>query len=278
MDMFERQITAEVDRLDALFTEDSSMVQGSAVSSLVLECPGLAVVASRSPAIRRPVLASIIEKALIGTDDAAQNVIVFANATKQLLMREVVAVASGVEFITLDNATLADDEWPKLAHAVKLLCRAAGIEDNQRDSEDVGHLEARSRILWSDNPVAVADVLRALSECAEGSTVIIENAHLLHAVNGVNTALSDLRNCAAATGTYLYLGVGISHWPDVRKSNNGELFLTDLPDAYAEIVNVADKITLLAPSTEETEVTIFDPRFVEPWRGPLVLKQVIEFS
>lgn len=275
MDTFDSGLTAEIDRLDALFNEDSSMVQGSAVSSIVLECPGLAVVASRSPATRRPVLASIIEKALIGTDDddaAKENVIVFANATKQLLMREVIALASGVEFITLDNATLDDDEFPKLTHAVNLLCRAAGIEDNQSDSEGVGHLEARSRIQWSGNPVAVADVLRTISECAAGSTVIIENAHLLHGADRVNAALSDLRNCAAATGTFLYLGVGLSHWPDVRKSNNGELFLTDLPEAYAEIVNVADKITLLSPSPEGTQITIFDPRFVEAWRGPLVLK------
>lgn len=269
MDAFERGITAEIDRLDALFSEDSSMVQGSAVSSLVLECPGLAVVASRSPATRRPVLASIIEKALIGTDDAAKNIIVFANATKQLLMREVIAVVSGVGFITLDNATLAEDEFPKLTHAINLLFRAAGIEDNQSDSERVGHLEARSRIQWSGDPVAVADVLRALSECAGGSTVIIENAHLLHGADRVNAALSDLRNCAAATGNFLYLGVGLSHWPDGRKSNNGELFLTDLPEAYAEIVNIADKVTLLAPSVEGTEGTIFDPRFVEAWRGTI---------
>ena len=276
MDTFERGITAEINRIDALFNEDLAMVQGSAVSSLVLECPGLAVVASRSPATRRPVLASIIEKALIGADDAAKNIMVFANATKQLLMREVIAMVSGVGFITLDNATLADDEFPKLTHAVNLLCRAAGIEDSQSDSEGVGHLEARSHIQWSGNPIAVADVLRALSECAGGSTVIIENAHLLHGVDRVSAAFSDLRNCAAATGNFLYLGVGLSHWPDVRKSNNGELFLTDLPETYAEIVNIADKITMLAPSSEGTEVTIFDPRFVEAWRGPLVLKQITE--
>ena len=277
MDTFEREITADIDRLDALFNEDSSMVHGSAVSALVLEYPGLAVVASRTPATRRPVLASIIEKALTATDDAANgSVIVFANATKQLLMREVIAMVSGVGFITLDNATLADDEFPKLTHAVNLLCRAAGIEDSQSDSEGVGHLEARSHIQWSGNPIAVADVLRALSECAGGSTVIIENAHLLHGVDRVSAAFSDLRNCAAATGNFLYLGVGLSHWPDVRKSNNGELFLTDLPETYAEIVNIADKITMLAPSSEGTEVTIFDPRFVEAWRGPLVLKQITE--
>ena len=112
-------------------------------------------------------------------------------------------------------------------------------------------------------------MLRALSECTGGSTVIIENAHLLHGADRVNAALSDLRNCAAGTGNFLYLGVGLSHWPDVRKSNNGELFLTDLPEAYAEVVNIADKITLLAPSSEGTEVTIFDPRFVEAWRGTI---------
>lgn len=273
MDTFEREITADIDRLDALFNEDSSMVHGSAVSALVLEYPGLAVVASRTPATRRPVLASIIEKALTATDDAANgSVIVFANATKQLLMREVIAVASGVAFIALDNANLAEEDWHKLSHGVHLLCRVAGIEQQPSESDDAGRLNARSRIQWSGNPVALADVLRALSECEAGSTVIIENAHLLHGVDRVSEALSDLRNCAAATGAFLYLGVGLSHWPDVRKSNHGELFLTDLPEAYAEIVHVADKITLLAPSPEGSQVTIFDPRFVEAWRGPLALE------
>ncbi|MBM5459078.1 hypothetical protein H8F21_16030 [Pseudomonas sp. P66] len=270
MDTFEREMTADFDRLDALFNEDSSMVQGSAVSALTLEYPGLAVVASRSPATRRPVLASIIEKALTATDDAAkESVIVFANATKQLLMREVIAVASGVAFTALDNANLADEDWPKLSHGANLLCRLAGIEEQPSESDDAGHLKAKSRIQWSGNPVAVADVLRALSECGDGSTVIIENAHLLHGADRVSAALSDLRNCAAATGNFLYLGVGLSHWPDVRKSNNRELFLTDLPEAYADMVNIADKILLLAPSSEGAEVTIFDPRYVEAWRGPL---------
>ena len=270
MDTFESEMKEEIERLDALLNEDSSVDQRNAVGSLVLEYPGLAVVASRSPATRRPALAALFEKALIGTDDAAKaKIIVYANATKQLLMREVMAVVSGVEFISLNNATLTGDEFPKLTSAVGLLCREADIDDNQSDNEGDGHLESRSRIQWSGNPVAVADVLRALSESGPGSTVIIENAHLLHGADPVSAALCDLRNCAAATGTFLYLGVGLSHWPDVRKSNNGELFLTDLPEAYGEIVNVADKITLLAPSREGTEITIFDPRFVEAWRGTI---------
>lgn len=253
------------------------MIRGSAVNSLVLEYPGLAVVASRSPATRRQVMATIIVKALIGKDDDAtkEKIVVFANATKQLLIREVMAVSIGVKFITLDSASLDDQEFSRLAHAGHLLFDAAGIADNRADSDPHGQSDAPSRIQWSGNPVGVADVLRALNECSTGSTVVIENAHLLHGVaDRVSAALTELRNCATATGIFLYIGLGLSHWPDVRKSNKGELFLTDLPENFTAIVNSADKITLLAPNPEGTEVTIFDPRFVEPWRGPLSQTQI----
>jgi hypothetical protein len=269
MNMFGSEMAAEIERIDALYQE-SSTVQGHAANALVLEYPGLAIVASRSPAARRPVLASIIKKALTATDEAAKkSVIVFANATKQLLMRELIAVASDVAFAILDNATLVDEDWPKLVQGVSRLSEWAGAEEQPNESDDAGRLKARSRIQWSDNPVAVADVLRALSECEAGSTVIIENAHLLRGADLVSAALSDLRNCAAATGNFLYLGIGLSHWPDVRKSNNRKLLLTDLPEAYADTVNIADKISLLAPSFEGAEVTIFDPRYVDALHDPL---------
>jgi hypothetical protein len=271
MHTFDREMTADVDRLNALYDGDSAVVQASAVSALVLEYPGLAVVASRSAAVRRPVLASIIDKALTAADDAAnQSVIVFANGTKQLLMREVIAAASGVPFFAIDNAELHDEDWAKLVHGVSRLQALTGIEGERSEREAEG-LEAVPRIQWSGNPVSVVDVFRALSECEAGSTVVVENAHLLQGADRVSAALSDLRNCAAVAGSFLYLGVGLSHWPDVRKSPNRQLFLTDLPEAYAELVNIADKISLLAPSSEGSEVTIFDPRYVEAWHGPLKL-------
>ncbi|VVQ26464.1 hypothetical protein PS928_06626 [Pseudomonas fluorescens] len=269
--VFYDEVTAELNRLDGLFNGDDSLAKKCSVSSIELECPGLAVVASRSPATRNAVLASIIEQTLTGFTiadaSAISSVFVFANAARGLLRRELIAAASGVSFITLDHVNLTDEDWPKLTDGINFLSAAAGIEDNPGHDKAVNPLGECCRIHWQNGPITVDEVKRALAECVVGSTVIVENVHLLYSANLIRSSLSELRNCAAARGVFLYLGVGLSHWPDVRKTDQGYLFLTDLPEAYAEIVHIADKITMFAPSSAGTQVTIFDPRYVDAWRG-----------
>lgn len=169
---------------------------------------------------------------------------------------------------------MEDDDWRLLTKGVHLLSHAAGLQIGDQDDRGRDeHLEIKPILQWSDGTVAISDVIQALSESPKGSTVVVENAHLLYFGGHPSTALAELRNRAAEAGSFLYLGFGLSHWPDVRKQGSGDLFLTDLPEAYAELVNVADKISMLSQGADGVTATIFDPRYAELWRGPLALKQ-----
>lgn len=278
-DTFETEITLEIDRLETLYSHPTTPQRSTACSPW-LECPGLGIVASRSPATRRALLASMVKKSLIGDEiDIGSKVVVFANATAQLLMRDVIAAASGLNFSALDCADVADDEWPSLLDGINSLNQGAGAAFEGDTS--VGVCETPTdirRVHWSTGPAAASDVLKALAECPSGSSIFVENTHLLSWSDKVEASITKMRNSAAATGNFLYVAIGLSHWPDIRKTNPWDLFLTDLPESHAFVVDIADKITLLAPCPKGLKANIFDPRYAEPQRGLLHLKCVDMFA
>lgn len=242
-----------VDRLDDAFNQSPTATQFFSTSSLRLERPGLALFSSRSPAVRRPILASMIEdiifnKGIEGADSARKKVVVFANATQGILMSEVISAASSIEFTAFDDGSIKDEQWPLITDAVNGLVDCTDLH-------------------WINGPVSVSEIIKNIEECERNTSLFIESAHLINGLNDVSFGLAELRNCAAVNEVFIYLGVGLSHWPDVRKTDPVLLVLTDLPEGYAQVIDIADKIVMFAITDQGISATNYDPRFVLPWRG-----------
>lgn len=245
-------VADSVIRLEDAFNERPIAGQILSARSLRLECPGLALFSSRSPGVRRPIMASMIEGIVFNKsvvdDSGRKKVVVFANATQGILMREVISVASSIEFKAFDDGSISDEQWPLL-------------------SDTINALHSCPDLNWINGPISVSEIIENIEQCEQNTSLFIENSHLIQGLNDVSSGLTELRNCAAEKGVFIYLGIGLSHWPDVRKTNPELLVLTDLPDGYAQVIDIADKIVIFAITDQGILATNYDPRFVLPWRG-----------
>nr|WP_256836716.1 hypothetical protein [Pseudomonas oleovorans] len=262
MSEFEDELTSEIDRLDVVGDGTPRRVQYRYRDNINLDSPGLGLVAGRSAAIRRPGLANLILGALSqAVEGDVSKVLVFANSSKNLLTREIVAIASQLEFSDIDNVHLSEEGYRRLVNGINRISQLGVLHEDDAESEAPGEEETLS---WSGGPVSHEKLKIELSTASPGTVAIVEN--LLEMGTETKFKLVELRNEAAKSGVYLYMGVGTSHWPEVRK--NKKLVLSDLDEDFFGAVHVADKISLFDAEGGGLILSIFDNRQVEPWRGP----------
>ncbi|WP_277960747.1 hypothetical protein [Pseudomonas sp. RIT-To-2] len=266
-------LSEEVDRIDAIFNE-STEYERNKVDCPEIEFPGLAVVASRSIALRREVLAWLIGWTLKNTfffnaDDKGKAVVVIANHNPAVLLRQLLALQGGLEFSVIDQVVMADEDWPKLTHAVNMLDGQEGPAKEAVDGEPPFSPDPEAKLRWRNGVIRLTELKQIINAQLPGSSVVVENYHLVTDVGNHAEALRDLRNTAAEAGVYLYIGGGMTHWHEVREKRY--VYLSDLAESLTEAVNVADLITMVYPGTNETQMCIFDPRYSTPYRGGLFL-------
>lgn len=260
-------LASEIDRLDGLFNESPDLKK-TRIDDPQLEMPGLAIVASRTTALRREYLAGIAICALanieLDVQATAPGLTVLANHSPQIFMRQMLAQMSKLKFETLDQCQLEDDDWPRLTSGVLILEGKAAVKESDDDHSDVDE----SHLRWESAIVSIVDLVNLISGSTRASTIIVENYHLINDVTNHPDAIRNLRNAATAAGIYLYIGCGLTHWHEVRTS--GALYLSDLAESLTEAVHVADLITLLTPSKSGISTVVYDPRYSAPWRGSLI--------
>lgn len=256
-----QNMEAEVDRLDFLFNDPSS-ITGASRSSPLLESPGLAIVASRSHALRRELLARITAGTFLNCvtgSPSPERLTVIPNQSAQVFMRELFSTASGVAFEALDQGSLEAEEWRLLSAGVNLL----GLSEKQLQADT-------SWLRWVNQSVTLDGLLAAISESPNGSTVVVENYHQVQGISNHAEAISRLRNAAVDSGVCLYVGGGLTHWHEIRST--AKVFLSDLAESLLEAAHIADRITILAPDRAGAPAVVFDPRYDKPWAGELSLK------
>lgn len=261
---FYRQLEDEIDRLDDLFNGLPARHRAR-IEDPLLETPGLAIIASRTTALRREYLAGIAISSL-GSESsigaASVCLTVLANHSPSIFLRQILAQVSRLKFEVLDHGQLDDADWPCVSSGVSRLEEMVGVRVGDESANS-----AASRLRWETTILSIADLLSIIAGSPRESAVIVENYHLISDVGSHPDAIRDLRNAAVATGVYLYIGCGLTHWHEVR---GGEaLYLSDLTESLAESVHLADLITLLAPTQLGMSAVVYDPRYSVPWRGNL---------
>ncbi|WP_259679223.1 hypothetical protein [Pseudomonas vranovensis] len=255
---FDGVITTEIDRLDELFHENPSRSQAY-VEDPLLELPGVAIIASRTSALRRELLARIAVRKLpqLNFGRPHESLLLIPNYGAQVFVRQMLSNVSDINFASLDVAELSDDDWPRLTAGVNLIVQG---------SSDENFVE-NPRFKMVTTSLSVAGLIGVVGETQPGTTVILENYHLLRGLTKSASMLADLRNAAVEAGAYLYIGCGLSHWHQVREK--GGVYLSDLAESMTEAVHVADLITILTPDVSGARAVVFDSRFSAPWKGDL---------
>lgn len=248
----------EINRLDEIFTDNSSRLQAF-VDDPLLDLPGMAIIASRTSALRRELLASIAVRKMpqVNRSKPEESILLIPNYDAQVFVRQMLSSISKIDFASLDGADIKDDDWPRLTAGVNIIAHS---------SEAEGFVES-PRFRMVTGSLSVNGLISLVNNAQAGSTVILENYHMLRGLTGGATALADLRNTAVDAGVYLYMGCGLSHWHEVR--DKGGAYLSDLAESAAEAVHVADLITILTPNASGTRATVFDARYSAPWKGDL---------
>ncbi|WP_245217791.1 hypothetical protein [Pseudomonas eucalypticola] len=264
----ERLMVSEIDRIDAIFN-DPTTYQRNRIDYPEIEFPGLAVVVSRTVALRREVLAWLVAKTLRNIsyfDDADKGkaTVVIANHNPAVLVRQLLALLGRLDFSTVDQVVISDDDWPKLTSAVNLLDGHEGSAEDLVDGEPPFSPDPEARLKWRNGAIGLAELKEIITAQLPGSSVVVENYHLIMDVANSADALRDLRNTAAEAGVYLYIGGGMTHWHEVREKRS--VYLSDLAESLAEAANIADLITIVYPGSGENQVCVFDPRYTAPYR------------
>lgn len=270
---FERLLVSEIDRIDAIFN-DPTTHQRNRIDYPEIEFPGLAVVVSRTVALRREVLAWLVAKTLrnisyFDNADSGKATVVVANHNPAVLVRQLLALLGSLDFSTVDQVLFSDDDWPKLTSAVNILDGQEGSSEESLDVEPPFSPDPEARLKWRNGAIGLAELKEIISAQLPGSSVVVENYHLIVDVLNSADALRDLRNTAAEAGVYLYIGGGMTHWHEIREKRS--VYLSDLAEALAEAVNIADLITIIYPGSSGNQVCVFDPRYTAPYREALSL-------
>lgn len=256
--VFDNILTVEIDRLDELFSDQSSR-SNAFVHDPLLELPGLAIIASRTSALRRELLARIAIRKLpqlnFGRPD--ESLLLVPNYGAQVFVRQMLSSISNIDFESLDVADLSDDDWPRLTSGVNLIVQGSSGEN----------FVESPRFKMFTKSLSVTGLIGLIGEAEPGTTVILENYHLLKELSDSAFAVAGLRNAAVEAGAYLYVGCGLSHWHQVREK--GGVYLSDLAESMTEAVHVADLITILTPNISGARAVVFDARYGEPWKGDL---------
>ncbi len=273
---FESLMELEIERIDALFN-DPSTYKRSRVEYPEIEFPGLAIVVSRTVALRRKILAWLIARAIMNDSFLSQSqkgksALVVANHNPAVLLRQLLALVGKIEFSTVDQVVFEDDDWPKLTSAVNLLDGHEGTADEVIDGEPPFFPDPEARLKWRSGSIGLGELLELVNAQVAGSSVVVENYHLIADTRDHAEALRDLRNTAAEAGVYLYIGGGMTHWHEIREKRT--VYLSDLAESLSEAVNVADLITIAFPDFSGDQVCVFDPRYSAPYRELLSLPSV----
>lgn len=254
-------LESEIDRVDDLFNELPSR-RRSRMDDPLLESPGMAIIASRSHALRRELLAQIANRLFLETShtqdpSAAPSLIVIPNQNPQSFIRQMLAVLGRLNFNALDEGVIEDEEWPMLTSAVNII----SVSEESLQAYE-------SWLRWETSPISLADLISLMAKARSGSTIILENYHQVQGILNHPDAIRELRCAAVTNETYLYVGGGLSHWHEVRTTSG--VYLSDLAESLSESVHVADLITILAPEQARYPAVVFDPRYATPYRGSLV--------
>jgi len=254
---FDSLITVEIDRLDDLFNEQSSR-QHAFVDDPTLELPGIALVASRGSALRRELLAGIASRKIPQLNmDNNESLVLIPNHDPQVFIRQMLAYMSKIDFETLDSASLCDDDWPRLTSGVNML---------HLGSDDESFVD-NHRLKLISTSLSATDLIALIGATEPGTTVVLENYHMLRGLADNTSNFASLRIAAVDAGVYLYMGCGLSHWHEVR--DKGGVYLSDLAECMTEAVHVADLITILTPNVSGARAVVFDARYSSPWKGEL---------
>lgn len=254
-------LTAEITRLDDLVSELASRNK-SKIDHPQLEDPGLAIIASRTHAHRRELLAEIanrilVERAFRKDQQSNPHLLIFPNQSPQVFIRQMLASMSKLNFQVVDECAFEDSDWPSLTSGVNLIGIHKGtISDFER------------WLRWEVAPVCMGDLLSNVRNATPGTTIVLENYHQVQGVLEYPNALSQLRCAAISSESFLYIGGGLSHWHEVRE--RGGVYLSDLADSLTEAVQVADLITILAPEKSKYPAVVYDSRYDAPFKGDLV--------
>lgn len=273
---FEKLMALEIERIDALFN-DPSTNKRSRIEYPEMEFPGLAIVVSRTVALRREILAWLIARAVMSNSSLSQSqegksILVVANHNPAVLLRQLLALVGKIEFSTVDQVVFEDDDLPKLTSAVNLLDRHEGSADESIDGEPPFFPDPEAKLKWRNGSIGLGELLELVNAQIAGSSVVLENYHLIADARNHAEALRDLRNIASEAGVYLYIGGGMTHWHEVRERRT--VYLSDLAESLSEAVNVADLITIAYPDFNGDQICVFDPRYSTPYREPLSLPSV----
>lgn len=273
---FASLMVLEIERMDALFN-DPSTNKRSRIEYPEIELPGLAIVVSRTAALRREILAWLIARAVLGDSSLNQSqtgksALVVANHNPAVLLRQLLALVGKLEFSTIDQVVFKDEDWPRLTSAVNLLDGHEGKADEVIEGEPPFFPDPEARLKWRSGSIGLGELLELINAQDAGSSVMVENYHLIAETKNHAEALRDLRNTAAEAGVYLYIGGGMTHWHEVREKRT--VYLSDLAEPLSEAVNVADLITIAYPDFSGDQVCIFDPRYSAPYRESLSLPSV----
>ena len=273
---FESLMVLEIGRIDELFN-DPSTNKRRRIEYPEIEFPGLAIVVSRTVALRREILAWLIARTVLSNSSLSQSpermsALVVANHNPAVLVRQLLALVGKIEFSNVDQVAFEDDDWPRLTSAVNLLDGNEGMADEVIDGEPPFCPDPEARLKWRNGPIALGELIELINAQAAGSSVVVENYHLITDTRNHAEALRDLRNIAAEAGVYLYIGGGMTHWHEVRERRT--VYLSDLAESLSEAVNVADLITIAYPDFSGDQVCVFDPRYSAPYKEPLSLPSV----
>lgn len=255
---FDSIMATEIDRVDDLFNEEPARYYVH-VDNPLLELPGLAIIASRTSALRRELLATIATWKMphLNREKPKESLLLMPNFGAQVFVRQMLASISRVDFEGLDEGALSDDDWPRLTSGVNLLAQGS---DDDNFVED-----PRFRMITES--LSVKRLIELVGETTPGATVILENYHLLRGLADSGSALSDLRNAAVDAGAHVYIGCGLSHWHEVR--DKASIYLSDLSESMSDAVHIADLITILVPSASGARAMVFDARYSAPWKGAM---------
>ncbi|MGH8778808.1 DnaB-like helicase C-terminal domain-containing protein [Paraburkholderia sp.] len=230
-------ITNYVEELDAAYhlTDSSSLTEDSdAQKALGLGSTGLIVAAARRSFFRQEALAKIFR--LLPRES---KVLLVCNGSAFDLVAHILAVVSGIPAPRIHKQLITDNDWPKLPPAIEELCDA--------DYENVQVCESTSTL------DAVCDEIKSVPR---GTFVFIDNIHLISSSLPPIAVYQRLRETAQALHVTVIVGVGLSHWVEVRHDKRATL--RDLAEHCSGVEHVADRIIIMDVQTDpQIQVTTY---------------------
>ncbi|BBI45739.1 hypothetical protein [Pseudomonas syringae] len=173
---FEQLMVSEIERIDAIFN-DPATCERNRVDCPEVEFPGLALVVSRTVALRREVLAWLIARTLRNISyfepvDEGKSTVVIANHNPTVLLRQLMALLGRLEFATIDQVIFADEDWPKLTSAVNMLDGQEGYSDETVDNEPSFSPDPEARLKWRNGAIGLAELTEIINAQLPGSSVL----------------------------------------------------------------------------------------------------------